>query len=87
MMDLLIVLSLFLGVLMAFIMYKYVIKKPQLSLFIVSLPCIVLGLLSAPSLYPQLEGWRVTYFWGMMAFILTYIFRERIEKKTGLEKK
>lgn len=85
-MDLLIILSLFLGVLLAFIMYKYMIKRPQLSLFIVSLPFIVLGLLSGPSLYPQLEGWRVTYFWGMMAFLLTYIFKDYAQKKADIEK-
>jgi hypothetical protein len=85
-MDLLIVLSLFLGILLALFMYKYMIKRPQLSLFIVVLPFIVLGLLSAPSLYPQLEKWRMTYSWGMMAFLLTYILKERAEKKAKIEK-
>lgn len=80
MMDLLFVLSLFLGISMGILMYGYTNKRPQLSLFIAVLPYIVLGLLSADSLYPQLEEWRMFYFWGMMTFLLTYSIKEMNER-------
>ena len=87
MMDVLFVFFIFIGFLMGMLMYKYMIKRQQLSLFIAVLPYIALGLLSAPSLYPQLEEWRVVYFWGMMTFLLTCIIKERIEiRKAKLEK-
>lgn len=86
MMDLLLVLFLFLGVFLALFLYKYMIKRPDLSLFLVVLPYIVLGLLSGPSLYTQLEEWHTVYSWGMFTFLLTYIFKDRAENKAKVEK-
>ena len=76
--DLLDVLSFLIGILLGLFLYKYIIKRLQLSLCIIVLPFISLGLLSAPSLYPQLEELRMAYFWGIIAFLLTCIIKERI---------
>lgn len=77
---LMLVLSPIVGFLTGIFIYRYMLTWPQVFLFLAVTPFIVLGILSTPSLYPEIEEWRVIYFWGLITFLLTYTVKERIEK-------
>lgn len=85
--GLFLVLSLTLGISWGVYSYKYVAKWNNALFALLVVPYIILHYLSTTSSNPDLDEARGIYFCGAIACLLTYIFRERADKKANLEKK
>lgn len=74
------VLAIITGIYLGIYFYKNVKKRYYTFLTLLVLPYIILHYLSTVSSNLGLDETRWLYFCGMIAFLLTFFFKERLDK-------
>jgi hypothetical protein len=69
------------GVFSGIPIFKFSIKRQNLTLLILSIPYMILLLTSLEQYFPKTETLRVSYFWWMMGILLMFAIKEHILKK------